>query len=414
MKTSRIAYTLITTCAAGAFLAGCSMNLNAVPPHSTGASQQIRAASSHYHVLYDFHGSDGARPVANLLAVRGILYGTTSEGGTHGLSPKNGVVFRITTSGQERVLHDFGPMRHDGNYPQAGLIAVDGILYGTTGLGNPQNTGTVYSITTDGVEHVIYGFGGSGPAGIGPAANLINVNGALYGTTLSGGYADVGIAFRVTTSGQEKNIHEFGHPFKTDGQVPAAPLLDVNGALYGTTYDGGIYYRGQCGSAPCPGDGTVFKLNGGKVHILHSFGHGSDGLNPVAGLIDVNGTFYGTTALGGQNSDCGTVFSISATGTERVLHSFGTSSNDGCQPAAPLIEVGGTLYGTTEYGGAYNHGGTVFSIETTGSEQVLHSFGNGSDGKNPAAGLCYLNGVLYGSTENGGTGHYGTLFVLNP
>jgi uncharacterized repeat protein (TIGR03803 family) len=102
-------------------------------------------------------------------------------------------------------------------------------------------------------------------------------------------------------------------------------------------------------------------------------------------------------------------------GTERVLHSFVAASTDGCGPAAGLISLGGRFYGTTAYGGAYGHLGTVFSIGTTGAgERVLHSFGSRSDGKYPEAALRELNGMLYGTTENGGTANHGTVFVLRP
>lgn len=117
--------------------------------------------------------------------------------------------------------------------------------------------------------------------------------------------------------------------------------------------------------------GTVFSITlHGKETVVHSFGYGTDGADPVASLIEVNGTFYGTTAFGGvSNCDvygkCGTVFSITPSGNESVLHRFG-GAQDGGAPVAPLIEVNGTLYGTTAYGGAYSCSGggcgTIFSV----------------------------------------------------
>ncbi|MFZ0030884.1 MAG: choice-of-anchor tandem repeat GloVer-containing protein [Candidatus Cybelea sp.] len=403
-------------CALVAALTGCGGK--ALTPSSATAPAGSNAGASSYKVLYNFHGRDGSGPVANLIAINGTLYGTTTEGGTHGLSSRDGVVFSITTSGKEQVLHDFGATRDDGTYPQASLIEVNGTLYGTTGLGNPYNTGTVYRITTSGEERVLYSFGEFGPDGMGPSASLINVNGTLYSTTNSGGSSNLGTVFSVTTDGKAQIVHSFGHPYRTDGQIPASRLLDVNGTLYGTTYQGGIYGRGNhCGSsAPCPGDGTVFSVSpAGKVRVLHSFGNGSDGVYPEAGLIRVNGTLYGTTAQGGETYSCGTVFSITTAGTERVLHSFAAASTDGCGPAAGLISFGGRFYGTTAYGGAYGPLGTVFSIERTGGgERILHSFGSGSDGKHPVAALHELNGTLYGTTQNGGTANHGTVFVLRP
>ncbi|MGA7246860.1 MAG: choice-of-anchor tandem repeat GloVer-containing protein, partial [Candidatus Cybelea sp.] len=155
----------------------------------------------------------------------------------------------------------------------------------------------------------------------------------------------------------------------------------------------------------------------GRKKVLYDFGakhFGSDGSSPDAGLIDVGGTLYGTTFDGGTHAD-GTVFSITLSGTEKVLHSFSFSTvfrdSDGVEPSAPLIKVKGTLYGTTVQGGAYG-GGTVFSITTAGKEKVLHSFGNG-DGTAPYAGLINVNGTLYGTTQDGGAYNSGTIFALS-
>jgi uncharacterized repeat protein (TIGR03803 family) len=91
--------------------------------------------------------------------------------------------------------------------------------------------------------------------------------------------------------------------------------------------------------------------------VLYSFS-GRDGVEPVAGLLDVGGTLYGTTQRGGAQGQKGTVFSLDpGTGTENVLHSFG-GDTDGEQPSASLIDVNGTLYGTT-----YKQLGTAFSVD---------------------------------------------------
>jgi hypothetical protein len=125
-----------------------------------------------------------------------------------------------------------------------------------------------------------------------------------------------------------------------------------------------------------------------SYQIVYRFAGGTDGQKPQASLIDVNGTLYGTTTTGGaycQESDgagCGTAFSVATTGTENVLHSFGNGT-DGTAPTSSLIGVNGTLYGTTAFGGGYCAAdgatgcGTVFSITPTGTEQGLHRFGSG-------------------------------------
>lgn len=187
--------------------------------------------------------------------------------------------------------------------------------------------------------------------------------------------------------------------------VSAASLIEVEGKLYGTTESGGTY-----------GYGTVFRITlSGREKVLYSFGpSSSDGAFPEAGLIDLGGTLYGTTYNGGTHGD-GTVFSVTLSGTEKVLHSFGGYfyGRDGALPTASLTKVKGMLYGTTVSGGANsaNEGGTVFSVTTTGVEKVLHSFRNG-DGSGPYASLINVNGTLYGTTQTGGTYGDGAVFAL--
>jgi uncharacterized repeat protein (TIGR03803 family) len=205
-----------------------------------------------------------------------------------------------------------------------------------------------------------------------------------------------------------------------DAQSPVASLIDVNGTLYGTTYSGGdCKYGLYCG--------TVFSITpSGTEKVLHTFGADTDGRNPAAGLIDVGGTFYGTTSGGGANTSaprctgsdyfpCGTVFSITPSGMENVVHSFGNGT-DGLDPVASLIEVNGTLYGTTQHGGAHNkcNGGcgTVFSVTPSDAENVLRRFGKVADGLGPAAPLIEVKGKLYGTTGGGGAYGAGTVFSI--
>jgi uncharacterized repeat protein (TIGR03803 family) len=272
------------------------------------------------NVLYSFKGKpDGAGP-ADLTDVKGTLYGITSQGG-------NGTVFKITTSGKEAVIYSFGSgSYYDGRQPVGRLIDVKGTLYGTTRLGgshcegaSSNGCGTVFKVTTSGKEKVIYSFKGKVKGdGELPDAGLTEVNGALYGVTSIGGSskglcgdgkAGCGIVFEVTTSGVEKIIHRF--VTQPDGLIPKAPLTAVNGTLYGTTYYGG---SGKCGGYGC---GAVFKITpSGTESVLYSFNGNPDGEYPVGGLTDVNGTLYGTTTTGGtacesNGSGCGTVFRIS-------------------------------------------------------------------------------------------------------
>jgi len=125
---------------------------------------------------------------------------------------------------------------------------------------------------------------------------------------------------------------------------------------------------------------------------------------------------YGTTEFGGRN-DNGTVFKVTTKGAETVLHSF-KGGSDGTYPAAGLIDVAGTLYGTTGGAGSVSSCaggcGTVFKITTEGAETVLYSFAGGSDGNYPSASLIDLGGTLYGTTAYGGASNNGTVFKLKP
>src|SRR5205823_3179127 len=139
-----------------------------------------------------------------------------------------------------------------------------------------------------------------------------------------------------------------------------------------------------------------------------------DGQEPYAGvIIDSARNLYGTTQTGGTNG-VGTVFKISAAGTETILHSFGASATDGQTPYAGLImDSAGNLYGTTKQGGA-NVAGTVFKISVAGTEAILHSFGaSATDGLVPTAGLIRDSaGNLYGTTAQGGANVSGTVFKV--
>jgi uncharacterized repeat protein (TIGR03803 family) len=417
-------------------LAGCGRGSTPLSPLPGSLPAALRTAErTHarlaYRVLYSFKGGskDGANPFAGLINVNGTLYGTTEFGGAHCEASSRGgcgTVFAITKSGAEKVLHSFGASG-DGRYPVAGLINVNGTLYGTTynggsGCGSP-GCGTVFAITPSGAETVLYRF--SSGDGAHPFAGLINVNGTLYGTTFNGGGYYDGTVFKITTSGEATTLHSFGA--SGDGYYPRAGLINVKATLYGTTLEGGSYCLGTPRAAVHPLAalcGTVFAITtSGTETVLYSFKGGrKDGAYPDAGLINVSGTLYGTTTSGGKyctgSYNCGTVFSITTSGKETVLHSFG-SGLDGADPFAGLLNVKGRLYGTTPLGGATSGGGTVFAITPSGAETVLYRFGSPGDGFEPEAGLINVSGTLYGTTTNGGkycTGGYncGTVFSLSP
>ncbi|HEX4159020.1 MAG TPA: choice-of-anchor tandem repeat GloVer-containing protein [Rhizomicrobium sp.] len=326
-------------------------------------------------LLHSFDYTDGGYPDGGLIDVKGMLYGTTYFGGSGGCGTGCGTVFAFDPgTGAEQVLHSFG-VGTDGEYPDAGLVAVNGMLYGTTRQGgtglNGSGRGTVFAIDRKtGAETVLYSFCSQGGQyctdGALPQGDLIDVNGILYGTTTSGGAnceADGGCGTLFSLdpeSGAETVVYSFcrwsAHGACTDGWGPFSGLVNVQGKLYGTTVSGGS--KG--------GWGTVYSFDTitGKERVLHSFSD-ANGAYPYAGVIDASGMLYGTTPFGGRNGG-GTVYSVDPnSGATRVVYSFPSCNlppcPNGSEPLAGVIAVNDMLYGTTLDGGTANLG-TAFRV----------------------------------------------------
>jgi uncharacterized repeat protein (TIGR03803 family) len=362
-------------CTSGTIIIGCGTAFKLSP---TGTQT----------VLYNFTG--GAYfPAAGLIQdAVGNLYGTTEFGGLQSnpsclqfssTSGGCGVVFKLTPSGTATGLYSFTGGA-DGANPLAGLIRdAAGNLYGTTYLGgsatNPGcgpsiGCGVVFKLSPAGAETVLHSFTDGADGGLPTAGLILDAAGNLYGTASFGGGSGYGVVFKVSSCGSRfKVLYSFTGG--ADGGFPTAGLIqDPAGNLYGTTFGGGakssacIPYVSNL-SRTC---GVVFKLSPtGAETVLHTFAGGADGGNPAAGLVrDAAGNLYGTTLVGGPESSacgtlgCGTVFKLTPSGTETVLHSF--TGADGANTSAGLIlDAASILYGTTNGGGAYR-GGVVFRL----------------------------------------------------
>jgi uncharacterized repeat protein (TIGR03803 family) len=247
-------------------------------------------------------------------------------------------------------------------------------------------------------------------------------DGALYGTTSDGGTNGAGTVFKLQRDGSGFTIlHRFLEGY---GNALAALIEASDGALYGTTSEGGTNF-----------DGTVFKLqrDGSGYTVLHSFSQaGGDAAWPLAALVEgSDGALYGTTVGGGTNAcgtdGCGTVFKLNKDGSSyMVLRNFGGDAFDGANPTAALVEGSdGMLYGTTRFGGITNGNaqfgggnGTVFKLNKDGNGYVvLRNFIGGiGDGLHPSEDLLQgSDGALYGTTAYGGADGIGsgTVFKLN-
>jgi len=405
------------------------------------------APTSKEKVLYSFcsqqNCSDGAQPEATLINVNGTLYGETRWGGNTNSICENtncGVLFALDRkTGTQTFIYLFCSQQNctDGANPTGGMISVGGILYGTTRWGGANDGGTVFSLDpSTGTVKVVYSFCSVDypycTDGYYPVTMLTDVNGILFGTTYKGGTntncptnPGCGTLFSVDPStGTATTLYSFCIKKNcSDGEMPWTTLLKMKGVLYGTTTAGGANCRGDGGC------GTVFSFDPStKVEkVRYSFaGNGTDGANPFAGPINVNGSLYGTTSAGGKSNN-GTVFALDLkTDAEQTLHSFCSKTNcaDGEVPVSNLISANGTLYGTTLGGGNSNSncgGGTcgvVFAVDpTTGAETRVYAFcsqANCTDGANLYNGLINVNGTLYGTTGFGGSYGSGTVFSLKP
>jgi len=263
---------------------------------------------------------------------------------------------------------------------------------------------------------VLHAFTGGNDGGTLWGSLLLDSRGNVYGTTYYGGLYGGGTVFQLTPNANgrwsETTLHGFDG---TDGSGSTAGLtFDVAGNLYGTTQVGGPRYYG-----------TVFELMpqpGGTwtESVLHSFHSGDKGgCCPYSGVvIDDAGNLYGTTNGGAYELSPG-----SDGWTQTILHAFLGQHGDGYLSAAGVIlDPAGNLYGTTEHGGgSKNCGGgcgTVYKLhplpDGSWKETILHSFGARYDGAFPGVGALILDksGNLYGTTDVGGPGGYGTVFKL--
>jgi|HubBroStandDraft_1064217.scaffolds.fasta_scaffold01228_5 uncharacterized repeat protein (TIGR03803 family) len=239
---------------------------------------------------------------------------------------------------------------------------------------------------------VLYTFTGGADGGT-PMATPLLYNAALYGTTSGGGTNASGTIYGYSVKEKkEVALHSFAG---SDGADPIAGLVQgSNGNFYGVAYKGGAH-----------NDGTLFEISpAGKFTLLNSFiGPPSEGIGPAGTLaFDALGDLFGTTYVGGNRKGWGTVFEYSAAGVFSTGQSF---SPDGALPRGGLNYISGKLYGTTFGGGTQPYGGTIYEV---GVQAALYTFTGGADGSQPLASLIGdSQGNLYGTASEGGTGNFG-------
>jgi uncharacterized repeat protein (TIGR03803 family) len=292
------------------------------------------AGASGLKTLYQFtqpFGSLGEFTVAK----SGLMYGTSSEGGSAGL----GTVFSFDPKTRAlALLHSFQG-GSDGSKPVAGMALHDGTLYGATAAGGPTNDGTVFSFDTKtGTEVVLHSFGGSD--GQTPQYSpTLSADGILYGTTSAGGKAGGGVAYQIKpNSSATKILFNFGG---AAGANPNALTIGSDGLLYGTSYQGGAYNFG-----------TLFTLDTArnKETVLYSFPDGTGLLPSYNVILGQNGLIFGLGA--------GDLFIFNP--NTGVVTGAGAYTGGGRPDGKLVMDQAGNLYGSAEFDGDF---GKVFEYD---------------------------------------------------
>ena len=343
----------------------------------------------------------------------GLLYGATRGGG-----PQNsGLVFRMEKSGASyRILHAFDPSSTtNGSAPWGGVVeGRDGRLYGATRYGGAEGAGTLYSLARDGSGfRIIHAFSTNGWFGRYPMNSVIQArDGRLYGRTLSGGETNGATVFGLNTDGSGFQILHSFERSDIENYIAFSGLLEASdGLLYGTASSEGPNRAG-----------SVFRLHkdGSGIQTLHFFtgtGKGPEGRAPDAGVTESSeGMLLGTTEGGGFD-DFGVLYRINRDGTDyRILYEFTAQRAEGYAPSSPPVEgLDGALYGTTYYGGPEDTG-SIYRIRKDGTGMIfLYTFGDVDCPAWPysALKLC-SDGAFYGTTYNGRGDVYGAVFRINP
>jgi len=382
------------------------------------------ARAQTFSILHTFMGAEGCNPIAGPTLDRGgNLYGTTS-----GCGGGAGTVFKLTHAGTGWLLSNLYTFTggNDGATPWAGVVfGPDGALYGTTSGRNMNGlTGTVYmvrpfsnpcrSVLCPWNVTVLYPFvDSSGGWGPGYGNVVFDAAGNIYGSTVTGGANGAGTVYKLTHSNgswTESVLYSFSTSDNGGAFPYGGAVLDSAGNVYGTAETGGIY-----------GGGVLFQLtqsgSSWTETVLHSFA-GADGYNPLSRpILDQQGNLYGTTSRGPGNQSGGTVYQLQASGgTYSILTALPALPGKSGPVAALTMDAAGNLYGTSQQGGSNGYG-SVFKLTPSGGSWIytdLHDFNN-QDGAYPYGSVALdAQGNLYGTTYSGGGDGHGEVWMITP
>jgi uncharacterized repeat protein (TIGR03803 family) len=377
------------------------------------ALANLQAQSFTNMTVVGFTGTNGSYPLSVVLQGN-TLYGATLHGAYSPYASGFGTVFSVNANGTgfTNLVEFMGPPG-DGAFCN-GIVCQSNMLYGTTTGGGAYGYGTLFSLASNGTnDTVLHNFDYTN--GALPEQYVILVSNVLYGTTF---YPTSGIVYKWNIGASTYQIiHRFSPPTQNaagtytnqEGETPLGGVIFNNGTLYGATIYGGYF-----------GQGTVYRVNidGTGFTNLYNFtakdpstGTNIDGAAAESALTLVGNTLYGLAYTGGYYG-VGSLFCVDTGGHSFTnLYNF-TGGNDGGYPQASLVSSGNKLYGSTSYGGS-DEGGTVFAINTDGSQLTnLYNFTGSSDGSEPIGPLIYTNNIFYGTAMNGGVDYDGTVFSL--
>ncbi len=354
-----------------------------------------------YTKLFDFDNDNGARPSGSLLQTDdGKMYGMTAEGGVEGL----GVIFSFDpVSLNVTKLNDFDMV--NGAIPLASLIAGgDGLLYGMCANGGGAQAGVIFAFNPNKLTFAKlkdFDFG----SGAYPYGNLLKgADGKFYGMTYKGGDNNSGVLFSFdNTSNTYTKLNDFDG---TNGADPFGSLVQTaDGKIYGMTSDGGSLNAGVIFS---------YDPNSSGYNKIKDFTC-TDGKSPYSNMVMANdGKFYGTTFEGGVNNS-GVIFSFDPSSDAYTkLKDFGTNVK-GQGPSGSLLRASdGKLYGMTSAGGSYNLG-VIYSFNLSTSIYTKVMDFDSINGSHPYGSFIQAtDGKLYAMTNEGGNNNGGVIFSFDP
>jgi uncharacterized repeat protein (TIGR03803 family) len=392
-----------------------SGNVYGATPYGGVSGMVYEIGASGAAVIHNFTAAaSGTSSNPPKFSSQGGFYGSTMYGG----AANAGTVYEISAAGNEKVLYSFTG-GEDGSHPNGSVDRdASGNIYGATSDGGASGQGVVYKVSTSGQFTLLHTFSGGADGGYPDGGVTMDGDGNLYGTAFSGGTGSLtgvleGVIFKIDPSGDETVLYNFTG--LSDGGSPeSAPTLDRLGNLYGTTVAGGN-----------DGVGVVYKLTTSGVYsVLHTFtGLGAGGGNPVAPVVlDTSGNIYGAAAEWGTASNgdpgWGLIYKISTTLAYTVLYTFSGGTDGGLATAPVTLDKEGNIYGTTAAGGGAGCAdlgcGVAFEITPAGQETVLHTFENGADGVGGGTILLNQSRDLFGNAASGGLDQGGLIYKMVP